>query len=282
MRGTGVWEGEPSPGFLSRHLVSQTMAHGLDPASAANVNFIEGMRQFALAQEARAGYIARKTTSPSQIDLVNFPTGRVPTERQTMAVEAMLVDRLGPGSATVVFDEGGFSIIKIDQGLSNKDFAQSMEVLSGDILKATGAGDIRPITKNRFSSMYEEMEWKGGKPIRRTSEGGYEPGTRQMRLFSPTRELLDLVDDPNFPKFLEVADSSKTRGLMGDIASVYERLQAQGLQGNDALILTLRTWAKDGIPGIRKLVKQGLAPAGAVAIFSGLASQEPSQLLPVS
>ena len=67
------------------------------------------------------------------------------------------------------------------------------------------------------------------------------------------------------------------RQTMGEIADVYQRLGLSGKQVNESLINVLRTWQREGLQGVRRLVDQGLAPAlvlGALARYER--DQQPS------
>ena len=81
--------------------------------------------------------------------------------------------------------------------------------------------------------------------------------------------MLGVLDNPGFPGAAKLADSPETRELMGRFADKYEGLRAAGMQPNDKLIRVLKAWRDEGLPGVRKLVQKGLAPAAAVAVFAG-------------
>lgn len=72
-----------------------------------------------------------------------------------------------------------------------------------------------------------------------------------------------------------------SRGVIGaprlDVDEVGNRFgldDLSGLQGvaglampNEKLVAVLKVWAKDGIEGVREMVKKGLAPAAVLAVF---------------
>ena len=74
--GPGVYKGEVTPGYQSRSLVSHTLGGGLDPASAARVDATEAVRQFGLAQNARAGHVLQKAGRAADVDTVNVNLGK--------------------------------------------------------------------------------------------------------------------------------------------------------------------------------------------------------------
>jgi hypothetical protein len=57
---------------------------------------------------------------------------------------------------------------------------------------------------------------------------------------------------------------------MGTIAKKYDELQAAGLAvPNKKLKAVLKVWAKDGLDGVRDMVKRGQAPVAVLAVFGG-------------
>lgn len=87
--------------------------------------------------------------------------------------------------------------------------------------------------------------------------------------------MLDTIDNPIAPRLAEHADSPAMRQLAG---GEYEALTGAGLQPNQRLVKVLKAWRDEGLPGVRRLVDQGLAPAVAPTVLSQLPSGQSQPL----
>jgi hypothetical protein len=129
-----------------------------------------------------------------------------------------------------------------------------------DFSNEVGFGDETAFGK--VDSQYDELGWSGG---------------------NATQDVLNILDEAGadgFPGIVEKADSPETRAVLGTIARKYDDLQAAGLAvPNKKLVDVLRVWADKGLPGVRKMVKNGTAPAAALAVLSGQDGQESPGLL---
>ena len=269
-RGTGVYKDQTNPGFQSQSLVSHTNEVGLAPASAHRVDATEAVRQYGLAQEARAYHVMKPAKikdgkfNKNQVDTVEFTTGAAPTEAQTLGVQKILdaserfdlPDGAGvlhmsrDGTTGVVFTPDGYRVLNL--GMKNKEFSNRVNKLTPDLNKVVPSGDV---THGSRLGNYAELDWEGGKA---------------------TKGLLDVLDNPEFPGALSKADSAGTRKIMGDLHSLYQRLAKQGkLQPNQKLMNALSAWKSGGIGALRELERKGLAPAAVLAIFAG-AGEQPS------
>jgi hypothetical protein len=109
-------------------------------------------------------------------------------------------------------------------------------------------------TFGRVESQFDTLNWAGG---------------------GATEDVLKILDDPEFPGFAARADSPETRAVMGKLAEKYEAIEAANLGiPNKKLVAVLRTWAEKGLPGVREMVRQGLAPAAVVAILASRAGED--------
>lgn len=230
VRGTGVWEGELSPGFQSRSFASWTGERGMDPASYARVDSTEAVRQYMLGQEGRAFTQMGRDTSVAGRNIADVQTGRPPTPEETAELQARI------GDAGVVSPKADGYRVKWFVDQDGRSLTSAVEDLPG-FNRSYG----------QDTGGYAMMDWSGG---------------------NATRGLLDVLDEAP-PGAARLADSPATREIAGSIAALYQRLEAEGkLSPNQRLVDALEAWRSQGLAGLRKLVEMGLAPSALLAVLS--------------
>lgn len=241
--GGGIYEGAVSPGMQSRSYAAFTQANGLDPASLARVDATEAVRQYMLGQDARAGHLFRAAgpgTAQAQLDTVDFVTGGAADMQRVAQLQARADKAFGAGNTAIVPTARGYRVLNVGQdSLSNKEFAR--------IAKDIDLPGER--TLGYRSGIYEE---------RPAGQGG------------ATRGLLSALESSGMPGPLAKAESAATREIAGQMADLYQRLEAAGqLTGSQTLSRALEAWSSRGLEGLRELVRQGLAPAALLALLAG-------------
>ncbi|MCP4126925.1 MAG: hypothetical protein GY753_07675 [Gammaproteobacteria bacterium] len=256
VRGQGVYKGDVAPGVQSRSLASHTLTHGLDPSSAKRVDSTEAVRQFALAQDGRAGHIVQPAKKKKDVNVFDYKTGGPPTADQTIALEKIVnkglgVDAGGNPNAAIVFTGDGYRVLNFGD-LDNAAFSKNLASIKDELDSVTGQSTA---AGGKSLSIYDEYDWSGG---------------------NATRGLLDVLDDPMHPGAAKLADSPETRQLMGEFGDVYEKLRGAGMEPNERLVNVLNTWKTKGLAGVRSLVDRGLAPALVLPVL-GASSLQHSQ-----
>lgn len=71
-------------------------------------------------------------------------------------------------------------------------------------------------------------------------------------------------------------ESLQARELLGNVAQVYENLKTQRVMPDGELLSTLKVWRNEGLPGVERLVQQGLAPVAILEILGQQESQDRS------
>jgi hypothetical protein len=233
----GYYEGQYNPGQSSRSLVSRTDSKGMDPSSQARVETTEAIRGLALGQDAVAGNVFTPISGAKnpKYNGVNI-TGKVDDATMRNAVET--AKEINPDMVVVNSPNGLRAWIPGNDSKAAQnqiqDFANEVK-MSGDV------------TYGKVDSNYMELDWAGG---------------------NATQDVLDKIDNIDAPGLLGRADSAETREVLGAIAQKYDELQAAGLaMPNQKLKAVLKVWAKDGVEGVRDMVKKGLAPAAVLAVF---------------
>ncbi len=246
----GVYKGDVAPGTVSRS--GAYVASGkLDPISLARIDATEAVRAATLGQEAYAGNIVRPVKSGG--DVVQF-TGEF-TPENAAQIESVISGAVpeapwgGPGFALTGTPEG-YQVMDI---AGTRGFAPKLRKNVYEDLKNLGATEAtlgkRVTDAGGESILYEELPWQGE---------GKSPVTTRM---------LGKIDNPLIPKLPELADSPEMRGVMGDLAKVYEAEAAAGRTPNVKIQTLVQTWASEGLEGVRRLVKQGLAPAAVLGVL---------------
>lgn len=255
VHGPGVYEGFVAPGTQSRSIGYLTQAGGLDPTTEARVKATEAVRALGLGQDAYAyhGLLTPKGISAPKTDTIDVAIGRTIGEQDAKNLTDLLGSTFG-GGAGVVPTEGGFRVLRFDE---NKNFAKQFQKNIEQQLPGL-LGSPAQIRHGMRAGGYGELDWAG---------------------HNATRDALEALNSASAPKLKEYADSAQTRELMGRLAGVYEQKAAEGLTPNPRLALTLRTWEKEGLAGLDRLVKAGLAAGfGAAGLlpFYGEQWQQPS------
>jgi hypothetical protein len=243
----GYYEGQYNPGQTSRSLVSRTDSRGIDPSSQARVESTEAVRGLALGQDAVAGNVFTpiSTAKNPKFNGVNI-VGEVDDATLRNAVET--AKSINPDMVVVSSPNGIRAWIPGD---TSKAAQKQVQDFVNDV-EMPGR-----FTYGKVDSSYDELTW-----------ANTEGDPRQMPLFSATQDVLDRIDDVGSPGLLGRADSPETRQIMGQVADKYDELKAAGLaMPNEKLVAVLKTWATDGIEGVREMVKRGLAPAAVLAVF---------------
>ena len=255
----GYFEGQYNPAQTSRSLVSRTDSQGIEPSGLDRTEVTETVRSLLIAQDANAGNVftpRSTTTKNAKFNGVNI-AGEVDDATLRNAVET--AKSINPDIVVVDSPNGIRAWIPGD---TSKAAQKQIEDFANDVeMSAT-------FTYGKVDSSYNELTW-----------ANTEGDPRQMPLFSATQDVLDRIDDVGSPGLLKRADSPETRQIMGQVADKYDELKAAGLaMPNERLVAVLKTWATDGIEGVRDMVKRGLAPAAGLAVFgasqSGLLNQE--------
>jgi len=248
VRGTGVWEGDLSPGFQSRSFASHTQAAGMDPSSRARIDSTEAVRQFMLGQEGRAFSLNQATKGDNNQDIADILTGAPPSPQETLELQRQL------GSHGVIAPTaGGYRAIKTDYtspiSVDQKGVARNGETFRDVVDRMSGSASY-----GRNIGGYKEMDWAGG---------------------NATENLLDTLESNGMPGPARLADSANTRQIAGEIADLYRRLDAEGgLSQNHKLTQALEAWRDGGLSALRSLVAKGLAPAVLLAVFAGANGQQ--------
>ncbi|RLC97843.1 MAG: hypothetical protein DRI46_12295, partial [Chloroflexi bacterium] len=256
LRGPGVYKGEVSPGIQSRSLVSHTQEGGLDRSSRQRTDATEAVRQLFMGQSGRGGHVLQKGGSPGKDDTFSVTTGRVPSDTEAKAVQDLLdenigFDAKGNPNTTIVFTDNGYRILNLG-GVPNRVFNRKLTGMRDDLENITG--EMEGIGAKR-SGIYEEYDWEGG---------------------TATKQMLETVDNPMYPGTAAKANSPETRRLAGEMADLYDQLREVGGMDNAALTQVLRAWQEDGLPAVRRMVQQGLAPAAVLSVlgmYGGSAEQ---------
>lgn len=271
IRGTGVYKGDTTPGVQSRSMVGKTEGGGMDPASKKRLEFTETMRQFALGQQARAAHVPLSVDSRKAARMFEIKLGRQLSSDEMADLDTLINTLVSPaGENPWVMKNAGRNVpIDTEDGVRLMDvtgmtksggrgdikkagFGDEMTRIEDEIKAITGGGELSP---REYDSIYGEFDWAGG---------------------GVTEDLLKVIDDPDYPNIKRLADSPQTRELMGDIAGMYKRLEAEGkLTPNQKLVDVLDAWATSGLQGVRQLVKKGLAPAVVLSILGGRSQQSP-------
>lgn len=151
---------------------------------------------------------------------------------------AKLQEMLGD-AGIIAPTENGYQIVSI--GPEGKEFTAAVEKIADNAQFGINLGD------------YNEMDWAGG---------------------NATQGLLDTLDAAP-PGMARKADSPETRAIMGDISSLYKRLEGEGkLKANQSLTRALDAWSSGGLDAVRALVQQGLAPVALVALLASRGQQD--------
>jgi len=263
--------GNFAPGQTSTSYVSRTDEGGINVASDARVNATDAIGNYANAQDAYAGNVftpagAGKNPKFNGVTI----EGKASKEDMIDAVE--LAQEINPDIIVVNTKEGG--------------------------LRAWFPGDYSTAAKKQIREWTESLKMEGnaafGKVESNFNEFDWNGG-------NATQDVLDIIDNvdvsevnalnqmagnPNVgterwdiatSNIRRNANSPETRAVLGKIADKYEELRSAGFGvPNEKLIAVLRTWADEGLPAVRKMVRDGLAPAGVLAILAGQ-DQEPSQ-----
>lgn len=238
LRGPGVFEGQVVP--YGHQSGSQVFHAGgkLDPASRERVEGTEMVRGLMLGQDAIAGSLplpSKLKTVPQYGGALQYKTDVPITMDQTQDLVQALASVHGQDAIGVVPTRKGVNVLSTGaKGLQN----QGPEIQQ--ILGATEPGTIADF---RGTGFYEEIPWSEGRA---------------------TETVLESLG----PEMLKHADSPATRQIAGDLASLYQRLEAAGETPNAKLVDVLKAWSTGGIPAVQKMVKQGLAPAAALAVLS--------------
>jgi len=233
--GPGVYEGFVAPGTQSRSIGYMTNTGGLDPTTAARVQATEAARALGLGQDMYSahGLSIPKNLSGPKTDTFDINMGRTINEGQARTVTGLLDTNYG-GAAGIVPTEGGFRVLRYND---NPTFAKTFESQVGPQLSGLldTAADVRRGSRNGIA---ENLDW-----------GGH----------NATRDFLSTLNNPAARNLREYADSPETRGIMGQLADVYDAKLAAGKTPSERLPLTLRTWQKEGVSGLEELVRKGLA-----------------------
>jgi hypothetical protein len=156
--------------------------------------------------------------------------GGIPSPEETARLQGILGE-----DAVVMPTADGYRVVST--GGDGKAFTETVGRLGGEPTYGKNVGG------------YDVMDWKGG----RATEG-----------------LLGALDQSGMPGPRRLADSPQTRAIAGEMADLYQKLDAAGgLSQNQSLTRALETWRDQGLDGLRGLVKRGLAPAALLTLFAG-------------
>jgi hypothetical protein len=241
--GGGIYEGAVHPGMQSRSYAAFTQANGLDPASLARVDTTEAVRQYMLGQDTRAGHLFREAsnnTPLSGMDTADFVTGNAADVQQARQLQAQADAAFGAENTVIVPTARGYRVLNVRQDrLPNKDFMRQLK----------------------------EIDLPGDRTL------GYRSSIYESRPDGPggaTRGLFEALEASGLPGPLAKADSPDTRAIAGQLAGLYNKLEAAGqLTGSQTLSRALEAWSSRGLEGLRELVRQGLAPAALLALLLG-------------
>ena len=265
--GPGVYAGGVNPGTTSQSVVFQTKGKGIDPLSAARVESTEAIRALMLGQEAYAGNLVvpfAPNVKPTKADAISV-IGRRLDNDSARQIDA-LVQKHFPNQGewpdyAITNTEDGFSILSINPDRNKEFVGQFDEKIAPEIKQILGddarvaLGKQRKLPGDR--GLYGELPWDKGKA---------------------TETVLQTVKDTEVPGLLARADSPETREIAGNVANAYRAVQEAGLGiPNERLMNMLDTWRTEGLAGVEKLVKQGLAPAVLLSILSTYEDETPSQ-----
>ena len=265
--GPGVYAGGVNPGTTSQSVVFQTKGKGIDPLSAARVESTEAIRALMLGQEAYAGNLVvpfAPNVKPTKADAISV-IGRRLDNDSARQIDA-LVQKHFPNQGewpdyAITNTEDGFSILSINPDRNKEFVGQFAENIAPEIRQIMGDDADVALGKQRKlpgdEGLYGELPWDEGKA---------------------TETVLQTVKDTEVPGLLARADSPETREIAGNVANAYRAVQEAGLGiPNERLMNMLDTWRTEGLAGVEKLVKQGLAPAVLLSILSGYEDETPSQ-----
>jgi hypothetical protein len=249
----GYWDDQVNLGQTSRSYTSRTDSGGIHPASSNRVRATEAVRSFALGQDAFAGHVFTPISGAKDPKFNGVTVGGKVSEADLKAAIELGAE-INPDM--VVVHSPGVGIRAWIPGDTSKKAQRQVQDFSNEV----GFGDETAFGK--VDSQYDELGWSGG---------------------NATQDVLNILDEAGadgFPGIVEKADSPETRAVLGTIARKYDDLQAAGLAvPNKKLVDVLRVWADKGLPGVRKMVKNGTAPAAALAVLSGQDGQESPGLL---
>lgn len=145
----------------------------------------------------------------------------------------------------------------------------------------TGGRGLEPETRGRMEGTEAtralmlgnpEYSYTTGRPEANMSGGG----TLDWEGGNATRGVLEAIDNPEVPRLKDWADSPETRDLAGRMAYEAMGLERAGVP-SDKLANVLKTWSEEGLPGVRELVRKGLAPAAAVTFLAGMTATPESE-----
>jgi len=245
----GEFEGQYSPSTQSQSLIAQTDSRGLLPQSRARVEGTEAVRSYILAQDADAGSVFSPMTNPSnKWNAVAYDTGATADQATLKAVNAAITKQFGAKAAEDIVVVPSAKGIKVFHPFAGKEFRDGMDLVDKNIGEITGTDGVKGLSQ----SHYNELGWKTG---------------------TATKDMLKILDNPDAPMLLKHADSKQIRQLMGAFADKYDQLLEAGMSPNQKLVDVLKTWRDQGLPGVRRMVKAGLAPALALTVLS----QQPSE-----
>ena len=215
------------------------------------------MRALATGQEAGAGHMGLPTTTKRDQGMLAVKGEGTINESQMLNLVSILEKEFGKNNTGVIPTPTGATIADVTDPpvLDKKPFQQGLGRLSSEI-EGVVPGTQTP---QRFEGVYENLT------------KGWQEGTA-------TKQVLGLLDNPAVPDLIKHADSAETRQLMGEMEDLYQRKQAEGMTPNPKLMLLLGTWRDKGIPGVRRLVSQGLAPAAAVSAMLSTLQQDETEL----
>ena len=259
VRGTGVWEGELSPGFQSPSYVSHTKTRGMHPASEARMDSTEAVRQYMLGQEGRAFSMNQPNKARVNQDIADVVTGGPPSPEETARLQGVLGEYgiISPTAkgyravSTGYTPENKYHPIPVNaKGRAGRPkrttvFADKALELSEDAVLGKNLGG------------YRDMDWAGG---------------------NATRDLFTALDSSGMPGPGRLADSPETRQIAGEMAQLYKSLEAQGkLKPNQKLTYALELLQTQGLDALRKAVGTGRVPYVVLPLLYASQGQSPRE-----
>lgn len=263
----GYYDGQYNPGQTARSFVSRTGSLGLEPASTARVNTTEGIRSLALAQDAYAGNVFTPISNAKnpKFNGVNVNLGGKVTKAELKAA-VELAESINPNMVVVDGPSGLRAWIPGDTSKKAQNQVQ-------DFANELDLPRQNEVTYGKVESDYRELNWDGGNPMQEDWVGG-----------RATQTVLNIIDEAGaqgMSGIVAKADSPETRAILGKVADKYEALRSAGIGlPNEKLIDVLRTWADKGLPGVREMVRKGLAPAAVLGILGASQSDWQDLLAP--
>ncbi len=263
LRGPGVYKGQVTPGVTSRS-VGAAPEGRISPVTAARVRANELVRGTVLGQDASAASMFPNTgKGPTSAITVRAPL----TSANARKIDAAMRRVFGDDTHAIVNTDEGFVIQNIS---GNKNFVKEFNkyvrpdiekwypdsrITSGKRALQRGAD---PTSEYPEGLLYEELPWN-------------EPGPSPV-----THKMLEAIDDPAIPAMAQHADSPKMRTLMGDIASMRQRM-AEKLPTlpNEKIDLLVSAWARGGLAEVRRLAAKGALPAIVVGVLSQMGEPSP-------